>query len=51
LKPKLGLNMSRITENTLKAYINRLKDIRNEIIKTSSSKPKTAKKTENNEKL
>ena len=39
---KLGLNISRITENALEAYINRLKDIQNEIIKTSSFKPENS---------
>ena len=39
---KLGLNISRITENALEAYINRLKDIQNEITKTSSFKPENS---------
>ena len=41
---KLGLNISKITENTLEAYINRLEGIQNEIIKTSNPKPENNQK-------
>ena len=36
---KLGLNVSKICENALKVYIERLEGVENELIKSSSSNP------------
>ena len=39
---KLGLNVSKICENALKVYIERLEGVENELIKSSSSNPENS---------